>query len=70
MTTDFFRMDNGSGYVTHLYRRPFRTTHIWVDAPPGDAKWEIRFDDDDGHPINVFGLPLFGEFVDSFDNLA
>jgi hypothetical protein len=51
-----------------LYRQ-LKTTprggHAWVwrDALP-DERGGIEFEDVDGHPVDIFGLPLFGSFID------
>ena len=66
MANDVFIMDNGGGYHTRLWRREIkrfgRSTFIWCDAPPG-KKAVLRFEDDEGRPVDSFGLPLFGEFI-------
>lgn len=66
---DLFLMDNGAGYVTQLWRHEIiRQTWrkvVWRDAPPGEPH-EIQLDDIDGHPVDDFGLPLDGKFVDTF----
>lgn len=67
MASDRFLMDNGAGYHTDLWRheivRRTWTKIQWRDAPPGE-KWEIWFDDIDGKPVDNFGIPLDGEFID------
>lgn len=67
MASERFLMDHGAGHRTLLWRQPAavgRTMHVWRDARLG-AKWEIEFEEnDDGYPIDCFGLPLFGEFIE------
>jgi hypothetical protein len=64
MTTSYFRTDNPAGYHTLLWRTGGTgNRYVWRDAPPGEA-FEIQFDDEDGHPVDCFGLPLFGKFLD------
>ena len=67
MTRDQFLVDEGSGYTTHLWRRPVnRFGHlVWIccDAPPGE-KYSIRFEERDGRPVDCFDLPIFGDFIE------
>lgn len=72
MPKDHFIMDHGSGYTSELWRVEIIRQHwrkfVWRDVPPG-AHWSgvsIQFDDIDGHPVDCFGLPLLGKFVDVF----
>ena len=73
MTRDQFLVDEGSGYTTHLWRRPVnrfgRLVWIWCDAPPGE-KYEIRFEERDRRPVDCFDLPLFGNFLDPETNIS
>ena len=68
MTSDQFLVDEGSGHKTKLWRREVRrfgrVDWVWCDAPPG-AKYEIRFEDRDGHPVDCFDLPIFGYFIET-----
>lgn len=63
MPNDIFLMDNGADYHTRLWRVRVMGYWRWRDAPAG--KWQLEFDDEDGHPVDVFGLPLDGEFVEA-----
>ena len=67
-----FLWDHSAGrranHVTRLRREPLRigsTQMVWrpVEPLPG-----VEFFDEDvnAHPVDVFGLPLFGNFVDAF----
>lgn len=59
-----FRMEHGRGVTTILRRQPKRigrVEHVWRDQ-----SGEIEFDENiDQHPIDVFGLPIFGKFIDA-----
>ena len=63
MPSDKFRMDHGKGYSTVLARQPKRiggTAMVWRDS-----SGEIEFDENiEQHPIDCFGLPLFGRFIE------
>jgi len=63
MTSEFL-MDNGAGVVTHLWRTAGTgRRYIWRDGPPGDP-YALQFDDERGRPVDVFGLPLDGKFIE------
>ena len=67
MPSDRFRMDHGKGYTTVLVRQPARiggTRMVWKPAP-GEKIQMPPFDENiEQHPIDCFGLPLFGKFID------
>ena len=66
MPSDQFRMDHGEGMWSILRRQPSvvgSMRMVWRDAEGFPAE---GYDEDvDGHPVDVFGLPLFGQFVNS-----
>lgn len=65
MPTDIFLMDNGCDYRTRLFRtrivRFGREEFVWRDS--GTARDRLEFEDEDGVPVDCFGLPLDGDFV-------
>lgn len=70
MQTNIFLMDNGCGYHTRLWRRIVmrfgRGEWVWRDTPTGKA--QLEFEDEDGVPVDCFGLPLDGQFVEASIN--
>lgn len=70
MSSDRFLMDHGAGHRTLLHRQQITLFGIprwvWRETPPGTPKPKtaLQFADDDGCPVDTFGLPLFGSFID------
>lgn len=74
MPSDLFLMDEGEHhgrrYTTRLYRhhivRRNWAKFVWRDAPPGSHSQSVtlQFDDIDGKPVDSFGLPLLGNFIE------
>ena len=67
MAHERFMVDHGAGHRTLLWRQPAvagSKEHVWRDARPGTPHSIECEEDIDGHPVDVFGLPIFGEFVD------
>lgn len=66
MSRDLFRVHHGLEVYTTLWRQRPRTRFVWRDGPAG-SPYEIEFDDERGRPVDAFGLPLDGEFIDAVD---
>ena len=64
--SDRFEMDNGAGYHTQLWR-VLDVIYVGRDAPPGEP-YTIEIGDEDGHPVDDFGLPIDGKFITSPQN--
>ena len=68
MQANRFRMDHGAGYTSILYRQQKivfgHPRWVWTDALSG-TKPTLQFEDEGGHPVDVFSLPLDGEFIDA-----
>ena len=63
MPSNLFRMDHGRGVTTLLTRQPKiigATAMVWRDI-----SGKIELDEDiNTHPIDDFGLPIYGDFVE------
>jgi len=62
MTSDRFLMDNGGGEHTKLWRQRIEVW-VWRDAPAGYSH-AIQLHDEDGHPVDAFGEPIDGTFLE------
>ena len=65
MPSDRFRMDHGKGLSSILHReRIFGRRWVWR-AREGLVSDGTLFADEDGRPVDAFGLPIMGEFIDA-----
>lgn len=70
MPNNIFLMDHGMGHTSVLYRQEIkrfgRSDMVWRETKPGEPhprRWP-EFADENGRPVDTFGLPLFGKFVE------
>jgi hypothetical protein len=62
---DKFLMEHGKGVTTVLYRRLLMKSRHRDEWKWVDLHGHIEFDEQEGRPVDCFGLPILGKFIDT-----